>query len=163
MQTSSAVTPVADARRCEYVTAAVAFGETSRILKIRPEWLQQILVGQKTTEIRGARCPHSGWVSIASTGERMIRCRARLGASRLLSAEEMVEHEVAVKAMGYKQSWAWPIEDVELVEPPIAIPPRVAQGAAQWTARTRSSGSPATVGNSASAARVRRGGTATVG
>jgi hypothetical protein len=56
-----------------FVTEAVAFAETTRILKIRPEWLQKILAGEKTLEIRGSKCPHTGWVSFATTGEQKIR------------------------------------------------------------------------------------------
>ncbi|CAE7346144.1 PIF1 [Symbiodinium natans] len=36
-----------------WATAAMAFGRTSRILKIRPKWLGRILSGEKTIEIRG--------------------------------------------------------------------------------------------------------------
>ena len=121
----------------DFVDAAVAFGDTRRILKIRPEWLDKILAGQKTLEIRGSKCPHTGWVSIASTGQGMIRCRAKLGPSHPLTEEEHRQHAVAVRSMGYKNPWAWPIEALEMVEPPIRIPPHVARAAVQWITRER--------------------------
>jgi hypothetical protein len=121
----------------DFVDAAVAFGDTRRILKIRPEWLDKILAGQKTLEIRGSKCPHTGWVSIASTGQGMIRCRAKLGPRHPLTEEEHRQHAVAVRSMGYKNPWAWPIEALEMVEPPIRIPPHVARAAVQWITRER--------------------------
>ena len=83
------------------------------------EWLDKILAGEKNLEIRGAQCPHIGWVSFASTGHGMIRCRAKFGPSHPLTEEEHRQHAVAVASMGYKNPWAWPIEALELVEPPI--------------------------------------------
>ena len=121
----------------DFVDAAVAFGETRRILKIRPEWLDKILAGEKNLEIRGAKCPHIGWVSFASTGHGMIRCRAKFGPSHPLKEEEHRQHAVAVASMGYKNPWAWPIEALELVEPPIPIPPQVGRSAVQWVTRAR--------------------------
>lgn len=120
-----------------FASAATAFGTTRRILKVRPEWLRLIAAGSKTVEIRGARCPHEEWVSLASTGQQEVICRVRLGRSHPLTEEERRSNAHAVEATGYVTPWAWPIEEMELLPAPVKIPPSVAHGPVQWITRKR--------------------------
>ncbi|CAE7843113.1 unnamed protein product, partial [Symbiodinium necroappetens] len=54
----------------------LAFGKTTYALKIRPAWLQQILAGTKTVELRKKPCPtylETHAISLMETGSRLIR------------------------------------------------------------------------------------------
>lgn len=111
-----------------FASAAAAFGTTRRILKVRPEWLHLVAAGAKTLEIRGARCPHEEWVSLASTGQQEVICRVKLGPGHPLTDSHRRNNADAVEATGYATPWAWPIEALELLPAPMKIPPSVARG-----------------------------------
>ena len=121
-----------------FADAATAFDNTTRILKIRPEWLSLIVSGTKTLEIRGRRCPHEGsWISLASTRQQEVVCCARMGLCHPLTDAERVANAEAVKATKYPTPWAWPIEALDVLSAPVKIPPWVARGAVQWITRER--------------------------
>ena len=120
-----------------WATAATAFGNTTRILKIRRHWLNLILSGQKAVEIRGGPCPHVGWVTLAEVGSKKIVARARLGSSHRLTDEESRANSEALGQLSYTDPWAWPIDAVESLPNPIEIPSWVAQGCVQWISRAR--------------------------
>ena len=97
---------------------AVDFGSTprfgERILVLRREWLQQILDGRKTLEIRGARL-REGDVWLGS------RCavfgKARLGSAVPICTEQewaalRPQHLVAGAALPYKTTWGLPLQSV---------------------------------------------------
>ena len=118
-------------------SASTAFGDTTRILKIRPRWLALIMSREKTLEIRGGECPRIGWVTLAETGNKRILARARLGASYVLTEAEKEANSEALSHLSYKKPWAWPIEELEPLPGPIYIPSWVANGAVQWVTRER--------------------------
>lgn len=120
-----------------FVGAAMAFGGTSRILKIRAHWLQQIIEGKKDLEIRGGKCPHVGWISLASTGTRLIMCRAKLGMSYPLTQADKERYAKEISDLGYKTPWGWPIEEVKLLTRPFQIPSEVAMHSVVWVSRNR--------------------------
>ena len=78
--------------------AAVAFGNTAYALKIRPYWLAQILRGEKRLEIRGCRCAHPEKITLMETGTLLLRARAKVTESHLMTDTEMVENHEAVSA-----------------------------------------------------------------
>ena len=135
---SPAASPAATAAAPQtWASAAVAFGTTQRILKVRPYWLDKILMGAKHLEIRGSPCPHVGWVSLATTGSQQVMCRVRFGPSRALTAVEEDDNREALAATGYARPWAWPIEEMQLLPQPVQVPPAVARGCVQWITRAR--------------------------
>ena len=135
---SPAASPAAAAAAPQtWASAAVAFGTTQRILKVRPYWLDKILMGAKHLEIRGSPCPHVGWVSLATTGSQQVMCRVRFGPSRALTAVEEDDNREALAATGYARPWAWPIEEMQLLPQPVQVPPAVARGCVQWITRAR--------------------------
>ena len=141
--------------------AAVAFGNTAYALKIRPYWLAQILRGEKRLEIRGCRCAHPEKITLMETGTLLLRARAKVTESHLMTGTEMVENHEAVsatglqllcnvffvlcvnvradptKALDYKEYWAWTLTEVEILDPPIPVPSLVARGSVTWMLRAR--------------------------
>ena len=78
--------------------AAVAFGTTAYALKIRPYWLAKILQGEKRVEIRGGRCPHPERITLMETGSLLLRARATITQSHLMTDAELLENQEAVSA-----------------------------------------------------------------
>ncbi|CAE7269002.1 unnamed protein product, partial [Symbiodinium sp. CCMP2592] len=71
----------------------LAFGKTTYALKIRPAWLQQILTGTKTIELRKKPCPpylEMNTISLMETGSRFIRGTAVIKESHQLTVREKV-------------------------------------------------------------------------
>ena len=75
--------------------------------------------------------------SLASTGQKEVVCRAKIGFCHPLTDAERVENAEAVKATKYPTPWAWPIEALDVLSAPVKIPPWVARGAVQWITRER--------------------------
>ncbi|CAE7614518.1 unnamed protein product [Symbiodinium pilosum] len=117
--------------------AAVAFGNTAYALKIKPYWLAQILRGEKRLEIRGCRCAHPEKITLMETGTLLLRARANVTESHLMTDTEMVENHEAVSALDYKEYWAWTLTEVEILDPPIPVPSLVARGSVTWMLRAR--------------------------
>ncbi|CAE7399337.1 unnamed protein product [Symbiodinium pilosum] len=117
--------------------AAVAFGTTAYALKIRPYWLAKILQGEKRVEIRGGRCPHPERITLMETGSLLLRARATITQSHLMTDSELLENQEAVSDLDYKEYWAWTLTEVEVLDPPILVPSMVARGSVTWMLRTR--------------------------
>ena len=97
---------------------SVQFGPTprcgERILILRQEWLERILDGTKTLEIRGARL-REGDVWLGS--QRTISGKARLGPAVPIRTEQewatlRPQHLVADPVLPYKTTWGLPIQSV---------------------------------------------------
>ncbi|CAE7299554.1 hypothetical protein AK812_SmicGene44047, partial [Symbiodinium microadriaticum] len=117
--------------------AAIAFQDTTRALKIRKYWLHLILTGEKVVEVRGSKCAHLGRVTLMETGSLLLRARVTITASHRMTDAEIQEHHEAVSALNYSEYWAWSLADVEVLQPPIAVPSIVARGSVTWMRRER--------------------------
>ena len=92
--------------------SAPRFGE--RILILRAEWLERILDGTKTLEIRGARL-REGDVWLGS--RCVVSGKARLGpAVRIMTEQEWAilrpQHLVPDLVLPYKTTWGLPLQSV---------------------------------------------------
>ena len=122
----------------QFATAAEAFGNTTRALKIQPMWLDQIVRRLKLIEIRSTANPHPGEVSLARTVSKQIVARAKLGPGHLMTEEEKAQHPEAIEALShYDEHWAWEIEEVLVLDDAIDIPPKVGNHSVQWVTRER--------------------------
>lgn len=129
-------------RKCKsniiYPSAKEAFGDTRRALKIQPQWLHKILTGVKTIEIRSGPCPHIGRVSLQETGSKLIKGRATLTYSRLMTDDEKTQHAEAIEFLSnYKQHWAWLLSDVTRLPKPFPVPLDVTRSTITWTTREK--------------------------
>ena len=119
-------------------TAAEAFGDCRRGLKIRPEWLKQILEGTKKIEIRGNNCPHLGRVLLIEVGTKLVKGSAQIVKSYRLNEIEKLEHAEALAAItAYSTPWAWELAEVHSFEASFSVPPEVAKGSVTWLTRER--------------------------
>lgn len=109
-----------------------AFGpHSTRILKLHKKYLAQIIGGEKKYEIRNCLPSRhlQGWVTLAETGSMQIKARVKFGAAHTLTQDEMVESADARDIWSkYKTPYAWPIEELELLEVPVKIPLWVGRG-----------------------------------
>ena len=119
-------------------TATEAFGDCRRGLKVRKPWLDQILSGSKTIEIRGGASPHLGKVLLVEVKSKRIRGSVDIMKSRPLTAEEMKEHSQAISTLtSYGSFWAWELENARELQNPIEVPPEVARGSVTWLTKER--------------------------
>ena len=123
--TGTALHPVAD---------AVA---PDRCLVVRGFWLDRILTGQKTLDIRGCQHKFEGPVYLLESKSGRVRGIATLGAARALTPEEMVDNQEAVIAMNYKHTWAWPITGVVVLTEPWLVSVQARQYCPTWVPRVR--------------------------
>ncbi|CAE7780686.1 unnamed protein product, partial [Symbiodinium pilosum] len=99
-------------------------------LKIRPCWLGQILREEKRLEIRRCRCARPEQVTRMETGTLLLRARARITESHLVTDAEMVENHQAL-------DYAWILTGVEILDPPFRVPSIVARRCVTWMLRAR--------------------------
>lgn len=119
-------------------SAADVFGDCHRGLKIKAEWLNQILQGAKTIEIRNTKCPHKGDVLLIETVSQLIRGRVEILGSHLMSEEEKQDNAEAMEVVKhYKQHWAWDLGLVSTMPQPVRVPSAVGFGAQTWVTRER--------------------------
>lgn len=89
-------------------------------LVVKPEWLDLILAGKKTWEIRGSATSKRGWVHLAQSKAgglllgraRLVDCIALEGASGKVSEvafkKDFAKHRVpSIKLVPYKRPYAW--------------------------------------------------------
>lgn len=101
-------------------------GDKDPILVIKPEWLEIILSGRKTLEIRGKACTDKVgkqvWLCASRTA--MVTAKATVTGSRPLSKEEWEstrsQHLVPGDRLYGNRTHAWSLEAVQRVVP-IAI------------------------------------------
>ena len=105
-------------------------------LVVKKRWLDIILPGEKTWEIRPSRTSHRGWVFFAqSKATGQLLGRARLVDCLELSADEFEEHVHLHRVdkfadVPYKRVFAWMLERPERFEKPFAFDHR--PGAVVW-------------------------------
>ena len=94
------------------------------VLVVKRRWLDKILAGQKTWEIRGGPTAKRGWIHFAQSGYKgKLMGRARLvGCHRVSrsSFEQKVSHHCVDNwdDVTYKTPYAWVLEDAERFERP---------------------------------------------
>ena len=94
------------------------------VLVVKRRWLDKILAGQKTWEIRGGPTAKRGWIHFAQSGTTgKLMGRARLvGCHRVSrsSFEQNVSHHCVDSwdDVKYKKPYAWVLEDAERFERP---------------------------------------------
>ena len=107
-----------DAPTQSAMVRAIELGSTprfgDRILILREEWLERILDGSKTLEIRGARL-REGDVWLGNRGA--VSGKARLGPAVPIGTKQewaalRPRHLVADEALPYKTTWGLPLESV---------------------------------------------------
>ena len=114
-----------------------------RALVVKRKWLDLILSGQKTWEIRGMATTRRGWIHFAQSqagGQlvgraRLVDCIALVGAGKSLSEavfkKDFCRHRVpSLKLVPYQRPHAWVFEDAERFDKPFAYEHR--QGAVIW-------------------------------
>lgn len=110
-----------------------------RALVIAPPWIDRILAGTKTWEMRSRDTRIRGWIGLIRKGAKQI-----VGAARIvdthgpLSAVSMyaaldrhrIERERLPSVIGSGWTYAWVLADVQLIDPPVSYShPR---GAVVW-------------------------------
>ena len=138
---STAAEAVAEACMPDAHGAAAGSADTSatprlpvcgeRVLVLKPQYLDRLLSGEKTLEIRGkALTPGIAWLGAAG----MIHGMASLEAARLIDSTHMwqelrSQHCVPGDDLPYKRTWALPIMAVQRLHQPVPyVHPRGAIG-----------------------------------
>ena len=108
-----------------------------RALLIAKRWLDAILQGEKTIEIRGRRCHISGTTYLCETKTGLVRGIATLGPCHELTEQEKEEHKDALVGLRYTQPWAISLLEVTALSEPWTIPAPARRGCVQWILRDR--------------------------
>ena len=109
-----------------------------RALKVKARWLNLILEGKKTVEIRSHCHSFAGHpIYLLETKTGRVRGRATLGAARDLTPEEMEEHKEALTALKYPKPRAWPLTDVARLEREWIMSGEARQSSVIWVKRRR--------------------------
>ena len=92
-------------------------------LTIKKKWLDLILAGTKTWEIRGTSTKNRGFIHFAESGSGQLRGRAKLVDCRQLDRRTLMKHQCFhqlpnSKMVKYKNIWAWILKDAEPYEMP---------------------------------------------
>ena len=119
-----------------YCCSRLTIGSEDSILCILPEWLERILAGEKTAEIRGKPCDSKigKQIGLRAAGRRMVTGRATVsGCGKLTDAskwESMRSQHLGPGARLYGDSThAWLLADVRRVA---GIPIAVKHGCVDW-------------------------------
>jgi len=113
--------------------------EVSRVLVVAEPWIDYILDGSKTWEMRANATTHRGWFGLIRKGSGAVCGAARLvGVGSTLTPSEMLnaEHKHRIPAeetrSGRVAKWntPWLLEDVCVFEEP--VPYRHRSGAVTW-------------------------------
>ena len=94
---------------------------THMALTIKKKWLDLILAGTKTWEIRGTSTAFRGFIHFAESGSGQLRGRAQLVGCRQLNRRKFMKyqhkHQVPnAEMVTYKNIWAWILKDAEPYE-----------------------------------------------
>ena len=92
-------------------------------LTIKKEWLDLILAGKKTWEIRGTPTQRRGYIHFAESGSGRLRGRCKLVACQRLERSTFMQHQSChrvpdVNMVKYKNIWAWILEGAEPYDTP---------------------------------------------
>ena len=92
-------------------------------LTVKKKWLDLILAGTKTWEIRGTSTKKRGFIHFAESGSGQLRGRAKLVDCRQLDRCTLMKHQCFhqlpnAEMVKYKNIWAWILKDAEPYEMP---------------------------------------------
>ena len=92
-------------------------------LTVKKEWLDLILAGEKTWEIRSTSTDRRGLIHFVQSGSGQLRGRANLVGCRQLDRDTFMQHKRfhqirSVKMVKYKNIWAWILKDAEPYDMP---------------------------------------------
>jgi hypothetical protein len=104
-------------------------------LIIKEPWIDKILSGEKTWEIRGSNTKRRGTISLIQSGTGMIFGTVDLVDTIRVGFKEFRDgrdkHQIwSVGLPSYRQNWAWVLENP--VRHPEPIPYKHPQGAVIW-------------------------------
>ena len=96
---------------------------TKCALVVKKQWLDLILQGKKTWEIRGTPTQRRGYIHFAESGSGQLRGRAKLVDCRRLERSTFMQHQSRhrvpdVNMVKYKNIWAWILEEAEPYDAP---------------------------------------------
>jgi len=108
-----------------------------RALVLRARWLNLILEGRKTVEIRGCNhsCPGPIYLLESKTGR--VRGRATLCPARDLTPEEFLENTDAIEDRRYERPRAGPLTDVMALDAVWVVSAPARRGCVTWVTRHR--------------------------
>ena len=109
----------------------------SRALVVRKNWLDKIVAGEKTIEIRGVQHRQEGNIYLVESKTGKVRAMAYLLPARTLTDVEMDEHRAAIASMNYKYPHAWPLRGVSVLEEPWTISAEARRFCPTWVPRAR--------------------------
>ena len=112
-----------------------SIGPLDSILIIRPEWLNRILSGEKTWEIRSTACRKVGeWIWLSASQSSTVTGRAQVVDSRHLSVEEWeatrLQHCVPGPRFYGDRTHAWCLQGVRTTTAPLPFERK--RGAVKW-------------------------------
>ena len=103
---------------------------------VKQQWIDLILDGKKTWEIRGQRCLKRGLVHLALSGTNSILGSIRIEGCRKLARccfnKHFMKHRVPnLRDVRYATIYAWEMTEPQRFEPPLHYKPH--RGAVIWT------------------------------
>ncbi|RWZ51372.1 ASCH domain-containing protein [Halobacillus fulvus] len=106
-------------------------------LIVRSPWIERILSGQKTWEIRGTHTKIRGPIALIKSGSGMVYGEIQITGSKELTLEDYQSSQeyhtidqAHTRELPYKKTYAWMMEKPELYEEP--IPYEHPKGAVIW-------------------------------
>ena len=104
-------------------------------LTVKKQWLDMILSGAKTWEIRGTNTDKRGWIHLAQSKSGKLMGRARLVNALKINRDEFDSyfhfHQIPdASDVNYKIIYAWVVEDAQKFEEPLHY--HHTQGAVRW-------------------------------
>ena len=111
-----------------------------RALLVRKQWLDQIVAGEKTIELRSRQHNFANtYIYLMETISGKMRAKARLHRARRLTIEESIEHQDVIEYLNYKTTWAWPLDEIEALqgEEAIIVPGDCRRRLVTWVPRDR--------------------------
>ena len=108
-----------------------------RALVIHPKWLQLILNGEKTIEIRGKGHNAMGQIYLLEAKTGAVKAIATLHPHRDLTEGEKITNREAIEAMNYQKPVAWPLADIVKLDAPWFISAEARKYCPTWIPRSR--------------------------
>ena len=108
-----------------------------RALVIHPKWLNLILNGEKTIEIRGKGHNATGRIYLLEAKTGIVKAIATLRPHRDLTETEKTSNREAIEAMNYANPLAWPLVDIVKLDAPWFISAEARKYCPTWVPRSR--------------------------
>ena len=109
----------------------------NRALVLRRKWIDQILSGERTIDIRGRRSRVTGLVYLCEAKTGKVRGVVKVAESRPLTVQEEHDNFRVLADLGYAQPWGKPLSEATRLAEPWVIPAAARRGCPQWIPRKR--------------------------